>query len=366
MDTFESQPGSWRIHFGKWEILGLFVSLLLISAVITIFLSRSQPVNIFNYLFIVVVSICFAGAYYLARALLIQPFSDRTKSVWLRLLVHLGGVVLAVLIGGEIAARIISLPGGMTVEESRLKFMPVGLALLLIALIIEEGFDALKRHIRRVERREAQVRHQALGAELSALQARTNPHFLFNSLNTVAGLIRQDPARAEVAITRLVGLMRYTLKSGEASMVRLADEVRAAEMYLEVEKTRFGDRLRSEIQVEPGLENLAVPPLILQPLVENAVLHGIAPRREGGTVAVSVRKNRSSLCYTVEDDGPGPGGSTQKGTGTALADMSERLEILYGDQATLTTGTGEKGGYSIRVVMPTSISPLAVSSEARK
>ncbi len=122
--------------------------------------------------------------------------------------------------------------------------------------------------------------------------------------------------------------------------------------YLEMEALRFGERLRYEIAVPDDLGHLAVPPLILQPLVENAVLHGIGPRTEGGTLRVTAAQSDDVLHLTVEDDGPGPGQSLHRGSRTSLDDLAQRLELLYGGVAQLESGRGHDGGFHVHIRVP--------------
>ena len=129
-----------------------------------------------------------------------------------------------------------------------------------------------------------------------------------------------------------------------APRLKVADELEAVRNYLEVEHIRFGDRLRVTFDVEPGVETRLVPPLVLQPLVENAVLHGVAPRTEGGEVRIHVSQSNPGLMLRVEDDGPGPGRSTHRGCGTSLNNLNERLRLTYGERAALETGPGDRGG----------------------
>ena len=191
-----------------------------------------------------------------------------------------------------------------------------------------------------------------LRAELRALQARTNPHFLFNSLNTAAGLIEEDPAAAEQVIERLAGLFRYSLRGSERSWVRLSEEVEAVRGYLEVEAIRLGERLTSEVSVAPELAEVLVPPLVLQPLVENAVLHGVAPRKEGGRVSVAASRTDSTLVLSVSDDGHGPGSSPHRGSGTSMVDLEKRLQMVYGGDARFSSAAGAEGGFRVDLSLP--------------
>src|SRR5262249_36959981 len=153
----------------------------------------------------------------------------------------------------------------------------------------------------------------------------TNPHFLFNSLNTVAALIGEDPARAEQAVLRLASLFRYALDGSERLKVPLSAGIEAVTSYLEFEQLRFGERLRTAIEIAPGVGHIQVPALVLQPLVENAVTHGVASRRSGATVSIRASVDGVELHLVVEDDGPGE--SQHQGSRTAQSDLSARLRL---------------------------------------
>lgn len=161
------------------------------------------------------------------------------------------------------------------------------------------------REVEEVRLVEAELHEQAAKAELAALQARINPHFFFNTLNTISALLAEDPARADEMVQTLAGLFRYTFKAAHADAVPLSEELEFVEGYLAVEKARFGSRLRVAWEVDPAVKNARVPGLILQPLVENAVGHGIAPSPGGGEVRIRARIAERDLVVEVEDDGAG-------------------------------------------------------------
>jgi LytS/YehU family sensor histidine kinase len=161
------------------------------------------------------------------------------------------------------------------------------------------------REVEEVRLVEAQLQEQAAKAELSALQARINPHFFFNTLNTISALLSEDPAKADDVVQTLADLFRYTFKATHAVTVPLAEELEFVDGYLAVEKARFGDRLRVEWTIDPAARTSRIPGLLLQPLVENAVAHGIAPVPGGGTVRIGARIAGGRLEVEVEDDGVG-------------------------------------------------------------
>lgn len=226
--------------------------------------------------------------------------------------------------------------------------LTISFLLVVPALIVES-----LRQRRSAAERNALAEHRArLTAQLHALQARTNPHFLFNSLNTVASLITDKPQQAEQTILHLAELLRYGLNSGRSFRVPLARELHIVRAYLAVQEARFGARLQHQLCVDPSLETALVPPLLLQPLIENALLHGLAHRREGGRVQLHVEHSRNSLRINVLDDGPGPGGSLHRGSGTCLQDVAQRLTLLYGDAGGIQTGVGPSGGFLVSITLP--------------
>jgi two-component system sensor histidine kinase AlgZ len=192
----------------------------------------------------------------------------------------------------------------------------------------------------------------ALEARLAALQARTNPHFLFNALNAVASLISVDAARAEHTLERLASLFRYSLDSADRRTVQLRDEMEAVRDYLDIETTRFGERLKTHVDVDTYAAAASLPPMTIQPLVENAILHGLGRGTKPGNVWVSAKQGGEVVVVTVEDDGVGPGGSPRKGTGTALAGIRGRLALAFGDKASLVTGARDGGGFRAVLRLP--------------
>lgn len=267
-------------------------------------------------------------------------------------LVHGAAALLGTALGVELAVRIIDGLGGMQAHDLRRNAFRIGIVVVAVIFGFDLAYNRLRQRARRDELRAQEARKQALRAELKALQARTNPHFLFNSLNTAAGLIDEDPAAAEQVIERLAGLFRYSLRGSEVGWVRLREEFEAVRGYLEVEAIRLGDRLRSEISLAPEAADVLVPPLVLQPLVENAVLHGIAPRRGGGRLSVEATRTDTALLLSVTDDGDGPGSSPHRGSGTSLADLEKRLELVYGGDATLASTSSTGGGFRVALSLP--------------
>jgi signal transduction histidine kinase len=176
-----------------------------------------------------------------------------------------------------------------------------------------------------------ELREITARAQMRALQAQINPHFLFNTLNTLAALIDSNPDKAEHVTEDLADVFRYALDSTRKERVKLDDEVKFLESYLAIEKARFDTRLSYSFDVEPAARDISIPPMILQPLVENAVRHGIGQKIEGGEVRVSARVDAGRLTLCVEDTGVGFGGERPGGVG--LSNTRDRLRHAYGDTA---------------------------------
>jgi len=179
-----------------------------------------------------------------------------------------------------------------------------------------------------------QLAIQSRDAKLDALKLQLNPHFLFNSLNSVRALVSEDPPQAQTMITRLARLLRTTLKSSKALTVPLRDELDLVRTYLELEAVRLEERLDYSIDAAPAMREAAIPPLLVQTLVENAVKHGVAQRPEGGCVRVTARRAGDELHLEVRN--PGQLEDTSRDGGIGLQNLRERLGLLFGDAATLT------------------------------
>jgi LytS/YehU family sensor histidine kinase len=207
---------------------------------------------------------------------------------------------------------------------------------------------------KRQREREHQLVLLASRAELKALRAQINPHFLFNALNAIAGLIQDKPRLADETVEQLAHVFRYTLRDSENEWVRLSDEVEFVAAYLRVEQARFGDRLHVEFEIDPAAGQIPVPAMSIQPLVENAIKHGVSAHdwTEGtvrGTVGVRTTLN-DFLWVEIFDNGPGfpHDFNLANASGHGLRNVIERLKGYYGETAELICDCGRKGA---RVVM---------------
>jgi sensor histidine kinase YesM len=192
----------------------------------------------------------------------------------------------------------------------------------------------------------------ATEARLASLESRIHPHFLFNTINSVSSLIHDEPRRAERMLNQMADLLRFSLDSAHRGLVPLARELRIVEDYLEIEKARFGDRLRYEIQAEKALGDARVPPLALQTLVENSVKYAVGTRRSGAAVGINTRRSGEKLVLEVQDDGPGfPQEKMPAGHG--LSNLQERLIALFGAEAGPRIVSGEAGA-TVTIELPLS------------
>ncbi len=210
------------------------------------------------------------------------------------------------------------------------------------------------RQLRERQRaREQQLQTLATQAELRALRAQINPHFLFNALNAVAACVRSRPDVADDTLMQLAEVFRYTLRRSETDWVRLADELHFLEAYLAVEQTRFHGRLQTRVEADPRALSLPIPAMLLQPLVENAIKHGTARSLNKGRIHVEVTLSGPSLCIRVSDNGPGfpdlPGSPLDRGYG--LRNVAGRLRHHYGANGSLSW-QNELQGTTVRIHMP--------------
>ena len=224
---------------------------------------------------------------------------------------------------------------------------------LYIPAIIYAGTFAGLHAARNVEKerfraaREHTLHDAARQAELSALKAQLNPHFLFNTLNSISASVPPEQEHTRALVSRLAHLMRYALDASRRDLVLLDEELRFTDAYLDLERERLGDRLAVEWDVDADARSALIPPMLVQPLVENAVRHGIAPSLSGGTVTVSVRLRGSTLAVEVRDSGLGLADGVDTGEilsrGVGLGTTHERLRAMGGEGVRVDATPGERG-----------------------
>ncbi len=208
--------------------------------------------------------------------------------------------------------------------------------------------------LRRTEHLALAAETERSRAELSALRARLNPHFVYNTLHTITALVRQDQDAAEDALEQFAALLRYALGSGagDDQLVPLAEEWAVVLDYVGIESLRLGTRLTFEHAIDPEALDEHIPALTLQPLVENAIKHGLGPLAEGGTVRVTGEVDGEILRLVVADDGVGAEHGTRDDAGLGLRAVRQRVALLYGERATVTVTTAVGSGFVVRLELP--------------
>ena len=206
--------------------------------------------------------------------------------------------------------------------------------------------------------RVAAIEKQAMQAQLQLLQAQIEPHMLFNTLANFQGMIAIDPVRAQHMLDQLILYLRATLTSSRAEEITLGHEFSLMEAYLELMSVRMGSRLTYSLQLPDALREMRIPPMLLQPLVENAIKHGVEPKIDGGRIEVHASADEHALKLSVSDTGLGldapanPGAPRHNGTKLGLANVRERLQVLYGARATLSLGANVSTGAVAQLIIP--------------
>jgi two-component system, LytTR family, sensor kinase len=226
-----------------------------------------------------------------------------------------------------------------------------------------QGYLYYSRY-REGELRSAQLSAQLAQAQLHTLRMQLHPHFLFNTLNSISALIHRDPNAADRMIARLSELLRLTLENVGVQEVPLAQELEFLERYLEIERTRFSDRLSVRFDVAPDTLGASTPYLILQPLVENAIRHGIASRSSPGTVTIRAARDDNMLILEIKDDGPGMRSDSKHGIG--ISSTQARLEKLYGNGQHFELSNAADGGLTVKISFPLRYIPVKPNNSKKE
>ncbi|MES2445304.1 MAG: histidine kinase [Pseudomonadota bacterium] len=240
--------------------------------------------------------------------------------------------------------------------------LPLVLAAIFLSFTVLAGWSALYFGINFyliVEQQIHQLKvleHQASHAQLAMLRYQLNPHFLFNTLNSISTLVLlKQTERANAMLSRLSSFLRYTLANEPTAHVTIAQEVETLKLYLEIEKMRFEDRLRPSFEVDPRVTKARLPSLLLQPLVENAIKYAVTPKEEGAEIAVTARLAGDRVQIAVSDTGPGLNEMKARpslSTGVGLANIRERLAQAYGPDHRFETRSIPGGGFGVEIEIP--------------
>ena len=296
------------------------------------------------------------------------------RNSWQRsLLVHLAGgltasvihlslyVLIAYLFGGQLWKYVTDKPGvGYFEEMGRLLTTPfmvnyrMRILIYLIVVMVTYAVDYYQRFEKR-EVEAAKLRVQLGYAQLQALRMQLHPHFLFNTLNSVSALLYKDVSAAQQMIQKLINFLNLTLEDSGAQEVTLQKELDFLKNYLQIEQIRFQDRLNVEMQIEPEVLHALVPHLIMQPIVENAIRHGIAPRANPGKIEIRASRINGTLQIVVQDNGPGlprtfNGDEFREGVG--LSNTRLRLKQIYGNDCKVDLANREEGGVHVTLELP--------------
>lgn len=283
---------------------------------------------------------------------------------WAALLPRVAGISVAMSVGWSVVG--FGYVYGVLLEPWTSKYSPVfaigvatfnGVFVFLGWFCVYYIYHAFER-LRRMQLEQLRLAASVKEAELRALKSQVNPHFLFNSLNSLRALIDEDAPKARESVTRLANMLRYSLQSGQQETVPLEEEIRIVEDYLALELIRHESRLRVRWAVSDDARARPVPPMLLQTLVENAVKYGISTRREGGEVAITAGLEADNLHIAVTNPGevatPASAAAARAGssTGVGLRNASERLKLLFGDRAGLTLAAEPAGCVTAHVLIP--------------
>jgi two-component system LytT family sensor kinase len=336
---FSHDPNPWWNHLLSW-LTGVYLWALLTPGVL--WLGRRFPIE--------------------------RP--KRVRRVALHFLLSVLISVLQLVVESAILPRFGVFPALMSTFASTFAFLLVigfhsGVMTYWALLGVQYGigyyqrYQERSREALRLELRTSELQTQLMQSQLGALKMQLQPHFLFNTLNAIMVLVRQQKTQpAEQMLAHLSDLLRCVLEDVEAQEVPLRRELEYLQLYLSIEQVRFQDRLRVEIRADPNILDAAVPQMALQPIVENAVRHGIGRSSSAGRITISATRANDTLELRVEDDGPGfpsPGSGEEDSPlnkGIGLANTRARLQQLYGDQGRLQTENDPRGGARVTMVLP--------------
>ena len=256
--------------------------------------------------------------------------------------IHTAVLIVIAIVGSMAGAFVLKISGIIPPDWYWREFraaLPTSLVITVVVGLSITSFETLRHRLQdaTLQLRTRQVEQERANkllaeAQLSSLESRIHPHFLFNTLNSIASLIPTDPKRAEDTVGKLASLLRFSISTNQTSTVPLAQELKIVRDYLEIESTRFGSRLRYEISVPDALADVRVPPLALQTLVENSVKHVVSQRTEPATIALAGRMVGDQAELSVTDDGPGFSLANVE-PDHGLGNLVARLELLFGDAA---------------------------------
>jgi sensor histidine kinase YesM len=290
--------------------------------------------------------------WYLCRLMPIRP-DTAIRVMPMQALAALVSTSLWILLGHGWVTLLSATAAGAAVRAEFIRLQPaffvLALALFLLSTTVHYLFVAVDAS-RQAETRALRLQMMAADAELRALHAQITPHFLFNSLNSISALTTSDPAGARHMCILLGDFLRGTLQIGSLDRIPFRQELALVDQFLAIEQVRFGDRLRIEREIESQTLECQVPPLIVQPLAENALRHGVGQTIDGGTVRLAAWRNGEVLVITI-DNPIDRDARPKRGAGLGLENVRRRIESVYGNRASLTAGPHENR-FSVEITLP--------------
>ncbi len=285
--------------------------------------------------------------------------SDIERLSYKQMLALIPAILLGTVSGTLVAALITHVTRLVTFDfDIYVAFLPYNIvaglffgSAIVMYFLLKARFEKVVAELAEKKVNEQKILQKKTQAELEALRARINPHFLFNALNSVASLIPTEPEKAENMIQKLSNLLRFTLDAGHREWITLGEELDIARQYLEVEKVRLGRRLQFEITLDKDLETLQTPGLIIQPLLENSIKHGIAKKTAGGSITVHCVREGDRASISIIDTGEGFPENAQAGNGLGLSSVQERLHLHYGEAHRFDIHSNEQGT-RIHIMLP--------------
>ena len=358
MTYLSGQPGALRRYLVRLSIVNLAAAVVAVLALVGIRYPVSLPFVVDALLNSLVYSFTIGG-----MAGLLMPFINGKTALLgsgRKIAVVVVSLVILTVAGCALSSVILVQVGLRHPADAWSNFWGILRFCVVIALLVGLGmyfFESMRYRLtqatldlRTQQLEQERARKLATEARLSSLESRIHPHFLFNTLNSISALIRDEPQRAEDTVGRLAALLRFSLDANQCSLVPIEQELKIVRDYLEIEKARFGERLRYSIEVSPEASQASLPPLAVESLVENSVKHAIAPRREGGEVRVTARAVDGSIEIEVADTGSGFSlDAIPRGHG--IDNLVARLDVLYRGRARLDVGAAD-GRSSVRLVLP--------------
>jgi LytS/YehU family sensor histidine kinase len=209
----------------------------------------------------------------------------------------------------------------------------------------------------------AKLEVQLANARLSALRMQLNPHFLFNAMNSISSLMRTDVDAADEMLEQLSSLLRITLERGSVQRIPLRDEIDFVEVYLSMQDRRYSDRVRRSLSVDPELHDALVPAMLLQPIVENAYVHGLSKIEKDGELSIEARRHQNHVVFTVVNSGVGLTGDSQKpsGHGVGIANLRSRLQLHYGEDCSFEMLELDSSHVKVRIELPVQFENVRVA-----